>query len=450
MIVFWITAAAMLLLALSFALTPLLRDKPAAGVDADALNLSVIKQQLSELEVDLANGNLEQAQYDAARRDLEKELLRDMGTADTDAVKPRSGIWAVAVVAAGVPLLAVGMYQSLGQQQIIAQLEAHGDLQPKVATTGNSNRQHSDQSGTPLPPMEELVKGLAAKLEQNPDNLPGWIMLGRSYVSLNQAEGAVYAYDRAYKLAPDNPEVLLGYAQALVKSGREGLTDRPAELIGEAYKRAPQNQTALWMMGLVSFERQDFAQTVTYWQQLAAQIPAESQEHQQLAEYIEQARSRMAPDSAPAPAGPQASPAVAEAKTPQSVASPTKPEAAGQPEAPAGAALTVKVSLDPALEGRVQPEDRVFVFARAVSGPPMPLAAVSKQVRDLPLQLTLDDSMAMMPQMKLSAFPEVVVGARISKTGNALPQSGDLQGEVSPVSSGEAAVVQVVINSVRP
>lgn len=448
MIVFWITAAAMLLLALSFALTPLLRDKPAAGVDANALNLSVIKQQLSELKVDLANGNLEQAQYDAARRDLEKELLRDMGTAEPDAAKPRSGIWAVAVVAAGVPLLAVGMYQSLGQQEIIAQLEAQGDLQPQVASTGN--RPHADQSGTPLPPMDELVKGLAAKLEQNPDNLPGWLMLGRSYVSLNQPDGALYAYERAYKLAPENPDVLLGYAQALVKSGREELTGRPAKLISEAHERAPQNQTALWMMGLVSFEHQDFAQTVSYWQQLAAQIPAESQEHQQLAEYIEQARSRMAPGSTPTPAGPQPSPAVAETQTAQSVASPTGPEAAGQPAAPAGAALTVKVSLDPALADQVQPEDRVFVFARAVSGPPMPLAAVSKQVRDLPLQLTLDDSMAMMPQMKLSAFPEVLVGARISKTGNAMPQSGDLQGEVSPVNSGQAAVVQVVINSIRP
>jgi cytochrome c-type biogenesis protein CcmH len=317
-----------------------------------------------------------------------------------------------------------------------------------VASTGN--RPHADQSGTPLPPMDELVKGLAAKLEQNPDNLPGWLMLGRSYVSLNQPDGALYAYERAYKLAPENPDVLLGYAQALVKSGREELTGRPAELISEAHKRAPQNQTALWMMGLVSFEHQDFAQTVSYWQQLAAQIPAESQEHQQLAEYIEQARSRMAPGSTPTPAGPQPSPAVAETQTAQSVASPTGPEAAGQPAAPAGAALTVKVSLDPALADQVQPEDRVFVFARAVSGPPMPLAAVSKQVRDLPLQLTLDDSMAMMPQMKLSAFPEVLVGARISKTGNAMPQSGDLQGEVSPVNSGQAAVVQVVINSIRP
>ena len=115
-----------------------------------------------------------------------------------------------------------------------------------------------------------------------------------------------------------------------------------------------------------------------------------------------------------------------------------------------GFAISVRVSLDPALAPQAGPDDRVFIFARALNGPPMPLAAVSKQVRDLPLELTLDDGMAMMPQMKLSGFPQVVVGARISKAGTAMPQSGDLQGEVSPVSPGQADPVSVVIDSVRP
>lgn len=446
MILFWITAAAMLLLALGFALTPLLRAKPAAGVDANDLNLSLIKQQLGELEADLANGSLDQAQYDAARRDLEKELLQDTGSGTMRNAKPRSGIWAVAVVAAGVPLLVVGMYQALGQQEIIARLETHSQQRPATSTA--AQQPHSDPSGKPLPPMDELVKGLAAKLEQNPENLAGWVMLGRSYLSLGQADKALNAYERAYKLAPENPEVLLAYAQALVKTGQDGLTGRPAELITKAYQQAPSDQTALWMMGLLSFERQEFAETVQYWEQLAAQIPPGGPDAQQITEYIEQARSRVAPGAAQATAK-QASPA-AVSQAAQPVATSAATELAAQAAAPAGTAVTVKVSLDPALASQVEPEDRVFVFARALNGPPMPLAAVSKQVRDLPLQLTLDDSMAMMPQMKLSAFPQVVVGARVSKTGNAMPQSGDLQGEVSPVKPGQAEAVRVVIDSARP
>ena len=443
MILFWITAAAMLLLALAFALTPLLRAKPAAGVNASALNISVIKQQLSELEADLANGSLDQAQYNAARRDLEKELLQDAGTDAPKNAKPRSGIWAVAVVAAGVPLLVVGMYQTLGKQEIIAQLETHTRPQPSASVA--ANKVHMDASGKTLPPMEDLIKGLAAKLEQNPDNLAGWIMLGKSYLSLGQADNALYAYERAYALAPEHPEALLSYAQALVKTGRDGLTGRPAELIIKAYEQAPNDQNALWMMGLLSFERQEFAETVRYWEALAAQMQAGGPEAQQIAEYIAQARSRIPGDAAPKTASIQASPPVG----PQGAQSATT-SAATKPEAAPGTTLTVKVSLDPALASQVQPEDRVFVFARAVNGPPMPLAAVSKQVRDLPLQLTLDDSMAMMPQMKLSTFPEVVVGARVSKTGNAMPQTGDLQGEVSPVKPGQSEAVQVVINSTRP
>lgn len=445
MTLFWTIAAGLILLALAFATLPLLRNKPLQSVDPDELNIALIKQQLAELDGDLASGNLDQTQYDAARRDLERELLRDVNDGNAGNKKQRSGIWALAVIAAGIPLLAVGVYQNLGSAEIISRLDTLEKMTASAPRTAANRAQGAAPGDHPtnLPPMDQLVEKLHQKLLEDPTNVDGWLLLGRSYSSMGRIAEAMDAYQKAYQQAPEEPDVLVNYAQVLARQADGSLSGQPAELVRKAYQIDPQHPTALWMMGLMHFEQGEYQTTIDYWQQLAGMMPSDSNQGKELARYIAQAEQRLHPGTqvamAPAPRTQPAAPSASQAK-PQ----PSPKVDAG------GSAISVRVSLDPALASKVSASDRVFIFARALSGPPMPLAAVSKQVSDLPLELTLDDSMAMMPQMKLSSFPQVLVGARISKSGTAMPQSGDLQGEVSPITPGQSDPVSVVIDSVRP
>ena len=426
--IFWLLVAGLIGLALLFILPPILRGKPKrAGVDLDELNLAVFRQQLKELEADLESGNLDQARYQAARRDLEWELLEDLsGTADGDRTQGRSGRWAAGVLALAVPVLAVGLYWHLSRQDLIPRLEA---APPPAAADAAGQQPHEG-----LPPMEELVERLAEKLEQDPENVQGWLMLGRSYFSIRQPEQGLAAYERAYALAPNEPEVLLGYAEALSIPNNNDLRGRPEELIRQALSVAPSNPNALWMMGLAAYQRSDFTAAVEHWENLHAMLQSDSEQAANLTRFIRQAREK-------------AGIAVAEAPLVSAVAAP--PEQDRQP-ASSAKSITVDVELDEALSSEVSATDIVFVYAKAMQGPPMPLAVQRVQVRDLPRSVTLDDSMAMAPQMTLSTFAQVVVGARVSKTGTATPQPGDLQGEVSPVEPGQAAAVRVVIDQRRP
>ncbi len=424
MTLFWSIAVAMIALAMAFVVPPFLRKRAQTGVSQDALNLSVIKQQLAELDADLANGTLDQSQYEAARKDLEIELLSDVSPDEgaANSATEKSGRSALAVAGIGIPLLTLALYQTLGNQEIIPLL-AQGNEHPASDPTQG------------LPPMEELVAKLAARLQQEPDNLDGWIMLGRSYMAMGQEAQALQSYETAYRMAPENTALLLNYAEALAKMHGNRFAGRAAELIEKAVELEPTNANGLWMMGLVHYERGAFSKAVESWQRLARMMPADSEDAEALAAYIEEAMLRVAAEGAPTRAAADA----------------PAPDASGQSSATAGSrgAIKVSVSLAPELADRAEAEDRVFIFARALQGPPMPLAAARKRVKDLPLDLILDDSMAMMPQLVLSSFPQVLVGARISKSGNALPQAGDLQGEVSPVAPGQEAVVNIVIDSVR-
>ena len=429
MIVFWVLAAGLTGLALLFIVPPLLRRKtdtePGAAdtIDEDQVNLVVFRQQLEELDADLAAGNLEQAQYDSARRDLEKELLLDIDASAPVPQAAKSGRWAALALAPAVPVLAVALYFTVGDPDAIEKLEA-----PPPA------RARADAKKPPS--MDVLVAKLAKRMANDPDNLAGWVMLGRSYLAMGRLEDAVKTYEKARQLAPDEPDVLLGYAEVLAKS-EGGLQGRAAELIGAAMELDPSNPNAIWMMGLVEFQRDKTETAIEIWTRLETLLEPGGEEAATLRGYIAKARQQAG--------SPAAEPAAAAAAT-----QPAEPEVTEQAPATAGKSIRVEVSLAAGLQAKPAPEDTLFIFARALSGPPMPLAATRLQAKDLPASITLDDSMAMMPQMRLSNFDQVVVGARISRSGNATPQSGDLEGEVKPVTPGQGETVAVVIDGVRP
>lgn len=418
--IFLVLAAIMSLLALLFVVMPLFRKRALSTVDQDALNAEIARARMAELELDLGAGRIEQAQYDAAREDLEQELLSDLAGNGTGGKPARNGSWAVLLVALAVPVGAILLYKSIGNERIIALLEA------PPASPRQQQQQHADQ-----PSVEEMINRLAARMESDPDNLEGWVMLARSYSMTSQYSLAVPAFRNILRLGGgDNASLLADFADALVATSEGRFTDESGTLLTRALALEPGNIKALWLAGHWKNQSGDAATAINYWQRAAQQMSPDSKDWQIITRQIEQVRSQTG-----LPAG-------------SAVVADSSPTGASEPAATA--TLTVTVSLDPALRESVRPNDTVFIFARAVNGPRMPLAIVRKQVSDLPVTVTLDDSMAMTPAMVLSAFDPVTIGARISRSGNAIPQSGDLQGSKTPVSTQSDSRLDILIDATVP
>lgn len=450
MMIFWTLAAGLAGLAALFVVAPLLRPQDATaaddGSDESAMNLALRREQLAELDNDLAMGKLGPDEVAAARHDLEREALHDLDTTPTTGPTTPSRLpgprLTLAALAFAVPLSAVLLYLTIGEREIIPQLAAAAAGQP-----AGSNASAADG----MPPMDELVKRLEQRMAQAPEDAEGWVMLGRTYFAMGDTKKAETALERAYALTPKDAALLLAYAEVIAANNERSLDGRPAELISAALAAEPENPTARWLSGMVAFQRGQYASAATVWKKLQVQLDPASEEATDLVGLIAEAETRAGvPANAQTPA-----PAIAAADPGAPAASPATPTAtppsAGQPAAAdSGAAIEVQVELAPELAARVTPTTTVFVYAKAAAGPAMPLAVQRLTVADLPLRVRLDDSMAMMPAMRLSAFPEVKVGARVSPSGLATPQPGDLEGEIGPISSSTDAPVAVRIDHVRP
>lgn len=415
MTIFWVVAVLLIVAALLFLLPPLIQKDAGRDVlERDQLNLTIFKDQLAELEGDLAAGVLTQEQYETARHDIERGFLNESGGDETRAAKSQTdmviGRAAAVVVAVVVPILAASLYSMLGSGAAGLHPE---NARPDVQAEGHE--------GT----LEEQVRNLQEHLQTNPDDVEGWTMLARSYYFLKQYGPASEAFARASELAGGaDPILLVDYADALAMANGRNMAGRPYELVKQALTLQPFNQKALWLAGTATYQAKQYQDTLGYWQRLLEIFPEGSES------YIRMQRN------------------IGEIQ--QLLGMPVNEESVA---ATPGDAVRIEgvVSLAPALQARVSPTDTVFVYARAASGPRMPLAIVRKQAKDLPLQFTLDDSMAMNPSMKLSSFAQVVVGARISKTGNAMPQSGDLEGLVGPIPVGGATDgVELQIEKIVP
>ncbi|MGQ0656565.1 MAG: c-type cytochrome biogenesis protein CcmI [Chromatiales bacterium] len=399
-----LVAAAMVAATVAVVAVPLLRSRSDAAVDRTRSNLALLRDQLADLDADLARGVLSPEHYRDAREDLERRVLdeanRDTGTST---IAARGSLWMAAILAALIPAVAVLLYVGVGNP---------GALVAKVQAPAGGAREVSTEQ------LEQLVSELAARLERKPDDVEGWEILARSYRAMRRFDDAAKAYERAVRLAPSDPNLLAGYADVLAMRQEGRLSGRPIELIERALAIDPDHLKTLALAGREAFDRQDYTAAIGYWEQL---------------------RTRTPPDSSVVPAI-EAGIAAARARIGN----------AGNVTTPAAPArVSGVITLSPDLTARAAPGDTVYVFARAVGGPPLPLAVLRKQVKDLPLLFTLNDTMAMTPDMKLSRFAEVVVGARVSKSGAATPQSGDLQGISTPVKVG-ASDVAVVVNRVLP
>jgi cytochrome c-type biogenesis protein CcmH len=262
-------------------------------------------------------------------------------------------------------------------------------------------------------------------------------VLARTYYQLNRFPEATRAYEHAAALMPDDATLLADYADALAAAQGGALQGKPLELVARALAVDPTQWKALALAGTAAFDRKDYAQAVAYWERMKASVPPGSPIAQSVDASIAEARELGGIKSAASAAPP------AIAKGP-AAAAPAKAPVAGS----SAGTVAGTVTLAPALAAKVSPNDVVFIFARPVQGPRMPLAIIRKQVRDLPVAFTLDDSTSMSPTTTLSSAGEVIVGARVSRSGQAMPQSGDFEGLSPPVKVGTRGMAVVIENTI--
>ncbi len=408
---FWILAGAMLVLALAFIALPVWRNRRREVIDRDLLNTRVVREQLAELKADRDSGKLDASAYEAARHDLERELLDALdhqsdGSGDTT----HSGRWLPLLLVPVIPLVAILLYQQLGAGVVYEE-------PPQAQNSKGMPTQHD---------INVMLEKLVERLREDPNHPDGWMLLGRSYTSLHRYNDAVAAYEQARKYGGDSPELLIDYADTLITANGGEFSDKVGNMLKQAMAKQPGNPKGLWLMGHWYYHHGDYRKALKNWEQVAGMVQPGSENDKVLRQQIQLVRAKLGEAAPPEPARAVSTTGAGTGK----------------------ASIQVKVSLDPALSSKASPDDTVFIFARAVSGPRMPLAIVRKQVRDLPVTVTLDDSLAMSPAMVLSRFPSVAIGARVSKTGQAMPSAGDLQGMQSPVSTRDPGkTVKVVIDS---
>ena len=416
MIAFWISAALLLVLALALVLPALLKSKGSGGKAADGAaqaNLSVLRSQLTQLDADFAAGSINADQLALAKSEIERRALEEE-SAPESAVAPAKSSRTAWALGLAIPLVALGIYGFIGNIQALdpANLQAKAETDP-----------------TPEQ-IEAMVAGFAARLEAVPANQPAdpkaWEMLARSYAAMQKFPEANKAYKRAVELNPGNAQMLADHADVLAMLQGQSMVGEPTKLFERALVLEPNNLKALALAGSAAFEKKDFAKAVMFWTKARDLAPPGSDFAKGLASSVDEAK---------AAAGQAGAPQVATklAPTPAAVT----------------ASIQGVVSLSPALKSKVASDDTVFIFARAAQGPRMPLAILKRKASELPITFTLDDSTAMADELKLSTFELVIVGARVSKSGNALPQSGDLVGQSAPVKAGGGKLT-LVIDGVQP
>ncbi|MBD7976542.1 c-type cytochrome biogenesis protein CcmI [Serpens gallinarum] len=393
MIDFWLAAVVLLLVALAFILIPVLRGRHAQREeDRTALNVALFEERQAELETQHAAGTLNNEQFAAGKAEAARELLADTENVDVQR-SAHLGRTAPLLAAVLVPVLGLGLYMYWGASDKL-ELSRQFDQAPAS--------------------MSEMVARLEQAVKAQPEAAEGWYYLARAYMVEERPADAAKAFERTVTLAGRDPALLGQWAQALYFAGGQQWSEQIQSLTREALHIDPEETTTLGLLGISAFEAGRFAEAVEHWERLVATLPADDPSRAAIQSGIERARAQ---------AGDQSQ---------------------GTQAAPVNVQLKMRVELGAQVRDQVQPGDTVFVFARAVDGPPAPLAAKRLSVAELPAELTFTDADAMLPQLRLSNFPKVELVARISRGGD--PQSGEWIGRSKAVDSSNTQLQQLVID----
>lgn len=372
MTAFLIGAFALLAVTVGLLLRPLLRRPASAEFSRQQLNSAIYRDQFAELERDRAAGALSAADYEQARTELQRRLLEDSSTDAAPPAPAAPGKKLAMVLAVILPIASLAFYLGIGEPDALN-------------ATPHQQRFAKDD-------IERMVSDFAAKLEKEPENYRGWAMLARSYKMLGRFDAAARAYERTGPMLDTSAELLVDYADS-VAAAANGFNDKSLQLIDRALKLEPANMQGLWMRGSARFEAKKYDQAIADWEKLLAQLEAGSEEATTIRANIAEARTL-----------------------------------GGQPSKAAATTARIEgqVTLMPSLVSRLGAGDMLMVIARPADGTRMPVAVLRVPATAFPIAFTLDDSLSMSPDQKLSGYKEVLIEARISKTGQAVPQAGDL------------------------
>jgi cytochrome c-type biogenesis protein CcmH len=404
---FWLIAALFLLLPLFAIVITLLRTHDEDDIDLTT-NTELYQQRLSEIKSDINNGLLSSTEATKVKKEYQLALLQQEENKphQNNTSKTESSTITAILLLVLIPVFVISLYSHLGQSELISQTSLLSEF----------NNANSDEEK--LASIEKMLRQLEQRLINEPDDVDGWLMLTNSYSTLERYPEALRAVSNLYRLRSEDPTVLIRYADILSQTNGGIYVGRPTELINEALRLDPESASGLWFAGLAANERGDIKAAIDYWQRLIPKLEEGSEPQQQIKRFIQMASQEIEGG---------------QTETSTSIA---KPEHK----------LQVNVSISPDLINETNSDDTVFVYAQAINGPPMPIAIVRKKVSDLPLQATLDDSMAMMPTNKLSDHPQVRLIARISKSGNAIPEPGDLIGKIETVQTNSNETINLTID----
>ena len=431
---FWVVSGIFIVGALLFILPTLLRNRSGqSGVARRTTNVSIYRDQISELDNDLRNDILNQEQYNQSKYELQQRMIRDIPEEDPISgaqTTSKRSIATSAVVILAMPILAVSLYLLLGNSRAL--LPQPIIEQAKIAdrTSTSEDIGHQDLE------ISSIVNNLVARLESQPDDLEGWLMLGRTYSILGRFKEASEVYVKLLALSPDSTEALVSYADVFAMTQDGSLMGKPIELINKALRINPKNPKALALAGTAKFEQGKFMQAAVYWERLLAIIPADSELAQSVSGSVDKAKSLALNEKDHTITMVQAS----NLSNKNTSSSNNQKVTNGVVAKASSNTISGIVRITPALAARASPEDTLYIYARAKDGPRMPLAIVRLQAKNLPARFSLKDGMGMNPNLKLSNFSEVVISARVTRTGKALPASGDLQGFSKVVKIGDQNV----------
>jgi cytochrome c-type biogenesis protein CcmH len=410
MALFLLLAASMLAAALAFVLPTLLRGGAAHDPGAQT------QHKLKALDAARAAGILSDAEYDQKRSALGTELVDALAAPRQ---RTRSTWLAIFGIALLLPAIAILLYRYIGDPRAL-------DAAALTAPVDHGQN------------MEQAIADLAAKLKQNPDDIEGWTLLGRAYEATGHFAEARDALGHAHDLAPNDPDITVAYAQELaMASDTRRIEGEPRALIEAVLKAAPDNERGLWLLGISEYQAKRYDSAIAAWKHMIAVLPKDSDIAPSVQEQIAQAEAERDGRAPPPEAG--IAPAATAAANDGTAAA-----------AEAGPRLQVEVALDPKFKDKLSPQDVLFVYAKAANGPPMPLAIQRMSANKLPVAIALTDGMGMLPNMKLSQFPQVVIGARVSKSGNAIAQSGDFQTLSPPLAVSTSTPIKLTIDQIVP
>jgi cytochrome c-type biogenesis protein CcmH len=440
---FWVIALALLVATLATLLWPLLRRSAGTNAPADrSAATAVFRDHKRQIEDDFATRAIGAEERDAALADLAarfgQEITQETPVVHAASERPR---WIAALVlVACLPVVAGITYFTIGN--------------PEAMTAAAGAPAHGGEKGLNDAQTVAMVDALAQRLQANPEDGEGWALLGRSYRALGRFDAAALAYGEAAKRLPPNASLYADWAESVAQAQGKSLIGQPTDLLDRALAADPAHPKALALRGSAAMERDDPATAVAMWKRLRAVLPPDSPDIAQvdavLARVGEKPAAPAPQAAAPVAPAPQAAAPVAQAAPAAAPAAPGPAAPAATASAPAaGGSVEGRVELDPKLVANAKPGDAVFIFARDPDGPRMPLAAMKIAVADLPKSFALTDAMAMTPTATISKASKVIVEARVSKSGNVVPQSGDLTGTSAPVAPGTRNL-RVTIDRVVP